>query len=187
MKLTLIIPIVFATAVITLAAIGCRSISSSPAIPLGAVTDFRFERTWPLAQDMPAPDFQFTMPDGGAAFLSDFKGKVVLLNFWGVDCPYCIAEMPYLQQAHSQLSEQGAVVIAINTGDAENRVQKFVNSKKLTFPVILDPDVYASLLYGARYLPTTCIIDKSGNLRVIKIGAFKNALEVINTLNAYLE
>jgi len=127
------------------------------------------------------------MPDGETMFLSDLEGKVVLLNFWAVSCPYCVKEMPYLQQAYDSLSSQGVVILGINTGESEKTVAKFVSSKSLSFPIILDTEYYASVLYGAQYLPTTYLIDKAGNISTVKIGAFTNGEQITTALKALLQ
>jgi len=156
-------------------------------IELGTVTDYRSYREQPLAKNGPAPDFQFQMPDGETMFLSDLQGKVVLLNFWAVKCPYCVLEMPYLQQAYDLLSSQGVVILGINTGEPEKTVAKFISGKSFSFPIILDPEYYASILYGAQYLPTTYFIDKAGNISTVKIGAFTSAEQVSTALKALLQ
>jgi peroxiredoxin len=172
-----------------LAASACGPATGTPSnnIPLGTVTDFRPVTSQPLAKNSPAPDFQMQMPDGKTVFLSDLRGKVVMLNFWATWCPYCVIEMPYLQKAYNELAAQGVVILGINTGETGKTVQKFVNEKQLTFPIILDPDVYVSILYGARYLPTTYIIDKAGNIQDGKVGAFQSTEEVVTALKAMLE
>src|SRR4030042_3706282 len=85
----------------------CSSANGSSNVTLGRVTDYRSYRSQPLTKNGPAPDFQFQMPDGTTLFLSDLRGKVVLLNFWAVTCPYCVIEMPYLQKAHDELAAGG--------------------------------------------------------------------------------
>ena len=174
-------------AVLVLTAVGCSSSGTSGAeasvVKLGSVTDYRAQGTQPLAKDAPAPDFEFTMPDGERLFLSELHGKVVLLNFWGVNCPYCVKEMPYLQKVYDDLSPQGLVVLGINTGDPEKSVSSFVSSHNIGFPVVLDPKVYASTLYGARYLPTTVISDKTGNIRIGRIGAYESADQIMTDLS----
>ncbi len=175
------------TLTLVLATGACSSANGSSNGTLGRVTDYRSYRSQPLAKNGPAPDFQFQMPDGTTLFLSDLRGKVVLLNFWGVNCPYCVVEMPYLQKAHDELAADGVVILGINTGEPEKTVARFVTDKKLTFPIILDPDVYVSILYGAQYLPTTYFIDKAGNIQSAKIGAFKDANEIITILKALLQ
>lgn len=178
-------------AVLALAAAACSSAgapgATTGAVRLGTVTDYRSDKTQPLAKDGPAPDFQFTMPDGRKLFLSDLRGKVVLLNFWGVKCPYCVQEMPYLQKVYDDLSSQGLMVLGINTGDPEKSVRTFVESKNIGFPIVLDPKVYASTLYDARYLPTTVIIDKTGNIRIGRIGAYESADQISAELSDLLK
>lgn len=165
----------------------CSSANGSNNSKLGSVTDYRLYYQQPIVKNGPAPDFQFRMPDGNVTFLSDLKGKTVLLNFWAVSCPYCVQEMPYLQQAYDSLSSQGVVILGINTGESEKTVAKFINSKNLSFPVLLDPDYYASSLYGAQYLPTTYLIDKAGNISNVKIGAFASAAQVTATLTELMK
>jgi peroxiredoxin len=168
-----------------LVAVSCNLSNSDTR--LGTVTDYRSGRTQPLARNSPAPDFQLQMPDGETIFLSDLKGKVVLLNFWAVKCPYCVLEMPYLQAAYDTLSSQGVVILGINTGESKKTVAKFVSSKRLSFPVILDPDYYASTLYRAFNLPTTYLIDKAGNISTVRIGAFTSPEQVIVALKALIQ
>jgi peroxiredoxin len=168
-------------------AVSCSSTASGDKVELGTVTDYRSYREQPLTKNGPAPDFQFQMPDGETMFLSDLQGKVVLLNFWAVSCPYCVLEMPYLQQAYDLLSSQGVVILGVNTGESEKTVAKFVSGKSLSFPIILDPEYYASILYGAQYLPTTYLIDKTGNISTVKIGAYTSAEQVTTALKALLQ
>jgi len=182
-----LLAVVALAAFFVLAAAACAPASGASAVALGTVTDYRSDKSQPLAKDGPAPDFQFTMPDGRKLFLSDLRGKVVLLNFWGVNCPYCVKEMPYLQKAYDELSSQGLVILGVNTGDSEKSVRSFVSGKNIGFPVVLDPQVYASTLYDARYLPTTVIIDKTGNIRIGRIGAYENADQVTADLSDLLK
>ena len=111
---------------------------------------------------------------------------MVLLNIWLVDCPYCVKEMPLLEQAFIDWQDKGFVILAVNTGDAESRVEEFVSQRKLSFDIILDPDVYASTVYQAIYLPTTYIIDKTGKIVGGQIGAFTNTDEIKAAIEPYL-
>jgi peroxiredoxin len=164
----------------------CTSTNAS-SVKLGTITDYRSYIKQPLAKNGQAPDFQFKLPDGDTMFLSDLQGKTVLLNFWAVSCPYCVREMPYLQQAYNSLSSQGIIILGINTGESEKTVAKFVSSKNISFPVLLDPEYYASILYNAQYLPTTYLIDKAGNINNVIIGAFSDAEQVITSLKDLLQ
>lgn len=164
--------------------IACNSSVSGANVELGTVTDFRSNREQPLAKNQPAPDFQFQMPNGDIMFLSDLKGKTVLLNFWAVSCPYCVLEMPYLEEAYNVLSEEGVVFLGINVGESEKTVTNFLENRDISFPIILDPDYFASILYNSQYLPITYLIDKTGNIHTVKIGAFSNGQQVITSLRA---
>jgi peroxiredoxin len=164
----------------------CKPASGDSKVPLGTVTDYRADKSQPLGRSLPAPDFQLQMPDGKTVFIHDLRGKAVLLNFWGVNCPYCVKEMSYLQAAYDRLSASGALIIGINTGDPRKSVENFVKSKHLTFPIVLDPDIYASALYGAEYLPTNIIIDKNGNILDGQVGAYENADAVVAALSQAL-
>jgi peroxiredoxin len=164
--------------------IACNSSVSGANVELGTVTDFRTYREQPLAKNQPAPDFQFQMPNGDTMLLSDLKGKTVLLNFWAVSCPYCILEMPYLEAAYDALSADSFVFLGINVGESMKTVTNFLKDKDISFPIILDPDYFASILYNAQYLPVTYLIDKTGNIYTIKIGAFTNGQQVITALQS---
>lgn len=111
----------------------------------------------------PAKDFQVATPDKGQLRLSDFKGKVVFLNFWATWCKPCEEEMPAMERLYQQYRDRGLVVLAISA-DAEGApvVAPFVKRHKLTFPIGLDPKMNVSSLYGVWALPSTFIIDKQG-------------------------
>jgi len=170
-----------------LSLIACSPSNSNSNDTIGKVTDYRSNTAQQIIKNGPAPDFQMQMPDGKIKFLSDLHGKVVLLNFWRINCPYCILEMPYLQDAYNELSAEEVVILGINTSDSENEIIKFLTSKKLSFPIIRDSDFYVSTLYQVRYVPTTYLIDKTGNIQIVKIGAFANANDIITALKALLQ
>ncbi len=165
----------------------CSQNSTAANVALGKVTDYRPAQSRPLEKDSPAPEFQFQTPEGQNMFLSELQGKVVLLNFWSVDCPYCVKEMPLLEQAFKDWQDKGFIILAVNTGDAESRVKQFVSQRNLSFDIILDPDVYASTVYQANYLPTTYIIDKTGKIVGGQIGAFTNTDEIKTAIEPYLQ
>jgi peroxiredoxin len=170
-----------------LSLIACSSSNSNSNDTIGKVTDYRSNVTQQIIKNGPAPDFQMQMPDGKIKFLSDLHGKVVLLNFWRINCPYCILEMPYLQEAYNELSADEVVILGINTSDSESAITKFLTNKKLSFPMIRDSNFYVSTLYQVRYVHTTYLIDKTGNIQIVKIGAFANAADIITALKALLQ
>jgi peroxiredoxin len=110
-----------------------------------------------------APDF--TLPDlgGKQVSLSDFKGKVVLVNFWATTCAPCKAEMPSLHSLYLDFRDRGLVVLAVSVNAEEKPVRAFISEKKYSFPVLLDKEreVYFDT-YALLGLPVTLVVDKKG-------------------------
>jgi len=111
-----------------------------------------------------AKSFEVETPDKQLLRLSEFKGKVVFLNFWATWCKPCEEEMPSMQRLYERYKSQGLVVLAISadTGGAA-QVAPYLKRHNLTFPVGLDPKASVSSLYGVWSVPSTFIIDKRGN------------------------
>jgi peroxiredoxin len=102
--------------------------------------------------------------DGSRIELSDLRGKGVFLNFWGTYCPECVKEMPLMEEMYQVYSNEGIELIAINAGETELSVQRFVKRFNLSFPVVIDKgkDVYDA--YGVNPLPSTVLIDEYGDI-----------------------
>ncbi len=109
------------------------------------------------------PDFSLPLVGGGEAKLSDYKGRVVVLNFWATWCPYCVKEREGLQALHEKYKDRGLVLIAISIdrGSIE-KVKKFVEERKLTFLNMHDKSSQTSLAYCVRGVPATIFVDPSG-------------------------
>lgn len=120
-----------------------------------------------------APDFTFTTIDGKTASLSDFEGKVVLLNFWATWCGYCIDEMPALQQISENYPED-VVVLAINRGDSASKAKTFAQENTYDFVWGLDDDGAVQKLYPANGIPYSVIINKDGVIQTIFEGSAPN-------------
>jgi thiol-disulfide isomerase/thioredoxin len=114
-----------------------------------------------------APDFALVDLDGQMVALSEFRGRVVLLNFWATWCPPCEAEMPDLDALHQRYGEQhGLVVIGVNQKEAADVVLPFVQTRRLSFPILLDLDGQVALRrFAVRGLPMSFIIDREGVIR----------------------
>ncbi|HEV8438373.1 MAG TPA: TlpA disulfide reductase family protein [Methylomirabilota bacterium] len=111
-----------------------------------------------------AKAFRVATPDNRELRLSDFKGKVVFLNFWATWCKPCEEEMPSMERLHQRFKEQGLVVVAISEdADGASVVGPYLKKRNLTFPVGLDPKMSVAGLYGVWAIPSTFIIDKNGN------------------------
>ena len=115
------------------------------------------------AQDA-APDFELTGIDSKVYHLSDFRGQVVLLNFWATWCGPCVLEMPSLERLHQTLKDKGFRVVAINMDEpgSDAAVKKFSESYGLNFTVLRDPRYGIADKYGVSGFPETFIINREG-------------------------
>lgn len=120
----------------------------------------------------PAPDFKLKNIRGGVSQLSDFKGKIVLVNFWATWCAACIEEMASMQSLYDNLKDDGVEIIAISIDRwNEDRILQYANDKKLSFHILHDPDQKVRKEYYVMGLPTSYIIDGEGKLRGYASGA----------------
>ncbi len=118
-----------------------------------------------------APDFSLKTIDNTTVKLSDYRGKVVFLNFWATWCPPCRMELPSMEKLYENLKTQPFVILAVNVDESDPaNVKNFVNSMNLTFPVLVD-DGSVSKLYNVNAIPTTFIIRKDGTIDAIVNGA----------------
>lgn len=117
-----------------------------------------------VKKGIPAPDFRLPDLNGQEVTLSQFRGKVVFLNFWATWCPPCIEEIPSINALQKKVQSNDFVILVVNIDqtDREN-IKKFVDSRGLDFRVLLDPksDVSASK-YGITGVPETFLIDRNG-------------------------
>jgi peroxiredoxin len=120
-----------------------------------------------------APDFQVRTPDDRQIKLSDFKGKVVFLNFWATWCEPCREEMPAMERLHRAYRDRGLVVLAVSTDvQGASVVKPFLKQFKITFEVGLDPKMaVATGIYQVWALPSTFIIDRKGKRVLFANGA----------------
>lgn len=121
----------------------------------------------------PAPEFQLMGENGKPVSLSDFRGKVVLLNFWATDCGGCILEVPTLVKIQAHFQGKPFTIVGISmdisyerlksASEAWKRVRAFVAKDKVNYPVVMG---HASLLeeYGLQSIPDSFLIDKHGNI-----------------------
>jgi thiol-disulfide isomerase/thioredoxin len=121
---------------------------------------------------IPAPGFALPDMDGERHRLADYRGKVILVNFWATWCPPCRREMPALEALYLKYREQGLVVLAINQWEDADHVFAYMGQLNVfpTFPVLFDPESRVSADYGVKGLPTSFLIDREGNLLYRAIG-----------------
>lgn len=119
-------------------------------------------------QEYPAPSEakEFTLKDAAnkKVNLKDFRGKVVMLNFWATWCGPCRDEMPSMEKLYQQFKEKGFVILAVASGEDANSVNKFVKQYNLTFPALVDSDYRVSDSYKIWALPTTYFINSRGQI-----------------------
>ena len=130
-----------------------------------------------------APDFQLYNLEGKAVSLSGLQGKPVMLNFWATWCGPCVHEMPDLQEVHEEWSSKGLELLAVNIRGNTSQVTQFLQSHKLSLPVLLDIKSDVARNYNIRGIPTTFFIDKDGIIQDVKVGAFPNKRAIEGSLS----
>jgi peroxiredoxin len=123
-----------------------------------------------------APDFTLVGLDGKQHKLSDYKGKTVMVNFWGTWCPPCKDEMPAIQHQFDKLDRQNVEFLALNLGESKITVQSFVDQYKITFPILLDDNEATRKRFGVSQYPTTFFIAPDGKISKIIIGEMTEAI-----------
>ncbi len=119
----------------------------------------------PMAREFELPDL-----DGNKMKLSDFKGNVVVVNFWATWCPPCRAEIPSMQRAWDILKKHNVTLLAIHVGGNEDKIWSFLTDFNVDFPVLLDARSKVSRRWPMMGLPTTFIIDPQGKIALRAIG-----------------
>lgn len=116
-------------------------------------------------QDRVAPDWQLQDLEGKSVRLSDFKGKVVVLNFWATWCPPCRREIPDFVALQKQYADKGLVIIGVSLDEGGAAVVKpFVKKMGINYPVVMGDQKTMAAYGGIQVVPTTFIIDKTGKL-----------------------
>jgi peroxiredoxin len=110
----------------------------------------------------PAEDFQLVDLNGKAHSLSEYRGKVVLLNFWATWCKPCTTEMPAMQTTYDKLREKGFIVLAVNELEDDAKVEEHIKQYGHTFPVLMDRENKVANQFGVFGLPVSVFIDGSG-------------------------
>jgi len=107
--------------------------------------------------------------DGKEHKLEDYKGKVVVLNFWATWCDPCREEMPAMQRLQEKLAGK-LVVLAVDYGEGPPRIKDFLKKVPVRFTVLLDRDTSAATAWKVKVLPTTLVIDPDQKVRYVAVG-----------------
>jgi len=100
--------------------------------------------------------------NGNLVSLSDFRGRIVFLNFWTTWCPTCLIEMPSMEKLHQKFKDKDFAMATVNIQESDSQVKKFFKKFKLTFTALLDTTGEVATGFSIRAIPTTFILDKSG-------------------------
>jgi peroxiredoxin len=118
-----------------------------------------------------APEFETVTDDGQPIRLSDYRGEVVLVNFWATWCGPCLVEMPEFQAAYEQYQDQGFTVVAVNNLESAAAVRAFREENALSFPLAMDESGAIQSLYGVqRTYPSSFLLDRNGVILLRRAG-----------------
>ena len=112
----------------------------------------------------PAPDITLKSTTGQNIRLADYKGKVVMVNFWASWCGPCRQEMPLLEKMHNDYKDAGFVLLGVNVDAEAADRDKFLAETPVTFPVLDDSENTATEVFGVEAMPSSYFVDKNGNL-----------------------
>ena len=134
------------------------------------------EEVGPVAKA--APDF--TLKDvktGKPVSLSDFKGKVVLLDFWATWCIPCRKAMKFYEELYREKQKEGLVILTISIDQREEKITDFLKKRPVSFPVLYDPEKTLMEKYGVLRIPTTFVIDKDGKIQNKYVGIVEKVVK----------
>ena len=137
---------------------------------LAALTSLPALDGWSMGSRVPtvgmqAEDFRLTDLEGKSQSLSQYRGKIVLVNFWATWCKPCTTEMPAMQTAYDKLRDKGFVVLAVNELEDDAKVREHIKQYGHTFPVLMDRDNKVANQFGVFGLPVSVFIDQAGRVQ----------------------
>ena len=118
----------------------------------------------------PAPDFSLKSSSGENLRLSEYRGDVVMINFWATWCGPCRQEMPLLDELYSRYQRVGFSLLGVNIDDDSRRAMDMIRELGVSFPVLFDTRKEVSRLYEVDAMPVTVIVDREGNVRHVHEG-----------------
>ena len=134
-----------------------------------------------------APDFTLRDAEGRAVKLSDYRGKVVLLNFWATWCGPCRIEIPWFMQFEKEFKDRGFAVLGISMDDdGWDAVKPYVQRMRVNYRMLLGDSMVSDLYGGVDSLPTSFMIDRQGRVARVHIGLVSRS-EYQNDINALLD
>jgi thiol-disulfide isomerase/thioredoxin len=131
-----------------------------------------------------------SLPDlgGKTRNLTDYRGQVLLVNFWASWCPPCIQEMPAMQRLQDRLAGKAFSILAVNVGESAGTVWKFLGKVKVDFTLLRDSDGQTAREWEVTTYPTSFLIDRTGTVRYLAHGAVKwDAPEMVRIIEEMLD
>lgn len=116
------------------------------------------------------PALKLADAGGREIALSELRGKIVVVNFWATWCEPCREEMPSLERLRNQLTDKRFEVVAVNVGEAPERVARFTRDVPVSFPIVYDREGAAAKAWKVRGYPTSFVIDPDGRIRYYFVG-----------------
>ncbi len=117
-----------------------------------------------------APDFTLKSSGGENLRLSEFRGEVVMINFWASWCGPCRQEMPLLDELYSQYKPMGFTILGVNVEEDSTQAKQMLKDSPVNFPVLFDNQSEVSKLYNVVAMPSTVLVDRDGNVRYLHKG-----------------
>ncbi|SDH95196.1 Peroxiredoxin [Alteribacillus persepolensis] len=160
------------------------SILSVIAVVLGYVfyTNFITGEEAAVSEGDIAPNFVLQTMDGNEIELKDLRGQGVFLNFWGTYCPPCVDEMPDMDNQYQEFKDRGVEILAVNVGESDLAIERFVDRLGLTYPILKDPNKNVMDRYGIGPLPATYLLDENGEVKQVITGRMSE-----EDIKAYME
>src|SRR5215469_3369658 len=118
----------------------------------------------------PAPQFTLGARGGSNVSLAQYKGQVVMLNFWASWCGPCRQEMPLLESIFKKYNRLGFTLIGVNVEPDSNAANEWLKQTPVSFPILYDKESKVSKAYDVATMPSTVIIDRSGKVRLLHRG-----------------
>src|ERR1700752_5154748 len=126
--------------------------------------------TFATGSASPAPPFTLASRGGQDVSLAQYKGQVVMINFWASWCGPCRQEMPLLESIYKKYNRMGFTMLGVNVEPDSNAANDWLQATPVSFPILYDRDSKVSKLYDVAGMPSTVIIDRGGKLRVLHRG-----------------
>lgn len=117
-----------------------------------------------------SPDFTLKSRDGGNIKLSEQRGNIVLVNFWASWCGPCREELPAFEELYQEYQDMGVEILAVNVDDEAEKANVLLQDIEVSFPVLFDTSGEVSQLYDVSAMPTTVLVDRDGNVRLLHPG-----------------